>query len=686
MKKILLKTSLIFALVAIAVSPFVIFGVMSASSATLMPDKSPKIANIFFRWDITTAEAKDLARWDVLLVDMEVQTYSPNSLKLIRQYNPDIKILAYLASQEIRGDSGNLPGTLRKKFYDQIPSSWWLRDKDGNQIQWWPGNPILNVTHKCPTVGGQKYYDMIPWFVKNEIMSTGLWDGVFYDNVWEGIDFLEDFNIDLDRNGSPESRAVLSSEWKKGMTTLLSNSRNVLGPDAIILGNGGDGYYKYINGSLYEHFPDHGWSWFLNKYRFISKEGYSPAIGIINTNVKNTGDQDNYQKMRYGLTSSMLGDGFFSFDNGDQSHTEIWWYDEYEAYLGQAQGDPVNILSGSSTIKEGVWRRDFEKGVALVNSTNRSYTVDLYEEFEKLHGKQDPRVNDGSIINKVVLPAHDGIILLKTQDVQNILNTSYVNGSFARIFDAWGNVKRSGFFSYVSTFSGGTEVMVTDVNRDGKVELIMADESSISIYDYNANLLHKFYPYEKHFDQGINFDVADLDNNGTNEIITGTENGGGPHIRVFNSSGKLINPGFFAYAKNFRGGVDIAVGDLDGNGTKEIVAGAGVGGGPHVRVFNKDGKLINPGFFAYDPTFRGGVNVAVGDLDGDNHDEIVTGPGNGGSPHVKVYDQNGQEKMGQFFAFDRNSRSGVDVSIADLDSDGTQEIIATTSDVFSIGF
>ena len=48
--------------------------------ATLNFSKSPKIANMFFRWDITEAEAKQLARWDILIVDMEVQHHGVHIL------------------------------------------------------------------------------------------------------------------------------------------------------------------------------------------------------------------------------------------------------------------------------------------------------------------------------------------------------------------------------------------------------------------------------------------------------------------------------------------------------------------------------------------------------------------------------------------------------------------------------
>jgi hypothetical protein len=100
---------------------------------------------------------------------------------------------------------------------------------------------------------------------------------------------------------------------------------------------------------------------------------------------------------------------------------------------------------------------------------------------------------------------------------------------------------------------------------------------------------------------------------------------------------------FFAYDFLFAGGVNVAVGDVDGNGVGDIITGAGPGGGPHVKVFRGDSGLEYSSFFAYDIAFTGGVTVGAGDFGGDNGGtpggagsaEIVTGAGPGGGPHVK---------------------------------------------------
>ena len=100
-----------------------------------------------------------------------------------------------------------------------------------------------------------------------------------------------------------------------------------------------------------------------------------------------------------------------------------------------------------------------------------------------------------------------------------------------------------------------------------------------------------------------------LNNDGSAEIIVSNGKNLEPRVKIFSNDGTLKNS-FLAYDKNFRGGVYVALGDIDGDGEKEIVTGAGAGGGPQVRIFNSLGAA-KLSFFAYDKNFRGGVKVAV---------------------------------------------------------------------------
>src|SRR5262249_21984946 len=135
--------------------------------------------------------------------------------------------------------------------------------------------------------------------------------------------------------------------------------------------------------------------------------------------------------------------------------------------------------------------------------------------------------------------------------------------------------------------------------------------------------------------------------------------GGGPHVRAF--SGASPNTelrSFFAYAANFTGGVNVAAGDVTGDGKAEIITAPGAGGGPHVKVFSSAGALLKS-FFAYSPTFAGGVTVAARDVDGDGRADVVTGAGAGGGPHVRAFRGTNLSPLHSFFAFDPDFLGGV---------------------------
>jgi len=100
---------------------------------------------------------------------------------------------------------------------------------------------------------------------------------------------------------------------------------------------------------------------------------------------------------------------------------------------------------------------------------------------------------------------------------------------------------------------------------------------------------------------------------------------------------------FFAFEPELRNGVFLAGGDLTGDGLAELIAGGGPGGGPRVRAF--DGKaLVQTGsqvdaarFVVSGPSRRGGVRVAVKDLDGDDLADLVVGAGPCGGSRVTAY-------------------------------------------------
>lgn len=194
----------------------------------------------------------------------------------------------------------------------------------------------------------------------------------------------------------------------------------------------------------------------------------------------------------------------------------------------------------------------------------------------------------------------------------------------------------------------------------------------IKIMTTDGNVFKEFFAYSPSFTGDINVAVGDLEGNGVEEIVTGAGPGGGPHVRVFDING-FVQRQFFAYSSSFRGGVNIAVADVLGDGGDEIITGPGPGEKPEVKIFDNNGNLVSS-FLAYSEGFTGGVSVAAGDFNHDGKAEIVTGAGPGGGPHVRIFDSQGNV-ISQFFAFNEIFRGGVNVTAGDLHTDGQDEII-----------
>ena len=157
--------------------------------------------------------------------------------------------------------------------------------------------------------------------------------------------------------------------------------------------------------------------------------------------------------------------------------------------------------------------------------------------------------------------------------------------------------------------------------------------------------MQDFFAFESTFRGGVNVAAGDVNGDGFADLILAPGDGGGPRVKVVSGKDGTVLADFFALAdQNFRGGVNVAAGDVDGDGLADVVVTAANGGGPRVAGFS--GASLRPGstptklfndFFALDPTIRTGAAVAVGDVDGDGLSDITVSGGPAGSQQVAVF-------------------------------------------------
>ena len=298
---------------------------------------------------------------------------------------------------------------------------------------------------------------------------------------------------------------------------------------------------------------------------------------------------------------------------------------------------------------------------------------------------------------QVTIPAVDGTVAQSGR----IVAVGSGTGSRVTVYDALTGAVRYSFDAFEPSVTSGVSVATADTNGDGFDDIIVGAGNGggprVVIFDGSVQdrttanrgtILADFFAYEDTFRGGVIVAAGDVNGDGFEDVVAGTGVGGGPRVRVF--SGVDLAPGastpnpikdFFAYEDTFRGGVNVAASDINGDGFADLIAGAGNGGGPRVRTFDSKTNALTADFFAYEDTFRGGVFVAAGNVTPDGRVNIVTGTGPGGGPVVRVFDaqtpQN-RDTAPAFNAFDGNVRTGVRVATNDFGPDGFDELVAAT--------
>jgi hypothetical protein len=221
------------------------------------------------------------------------------------------------------------------------------------------------------------------------------------------------------------------------------------------------------------------------------------------------------------------------------------------------------------------------------------------------------------------------------------------------------------------------KVKVGIANANQKIYAAAA-QGIVKLYDGGTNANIHTYPAFAGWAGEVRVAIADINNDSTPDIIAAAGVGGGPRVTAISGANGMVLGDFFAYGITFTGGVFVAAGDVNGDSKADIITGAGAGGGPSLRIFDGS-KLpsvsVLTEFYAYDSKFTGGITVAAGDVNADGKSDVITGKGPGDTTRVHVYLAGNPANLAHDFDAIPGFVGGIYVSAGDVSGDGKAEVV-----------
>ena len=504
-------------------------------------------------------------------------------------------------------------------------------------------------------------------------------------------------NLYVQYNGSPVSVEDTGQTYKYGQLELnapgateLRSTINNMGMNEYLRGLGEVPSSWPANGlkaqvvaarSYAEYKLEHGSTFLYGDTRDQNYVGYAKETGSGGNNwVAAVNDTGNEMATYQGAVIQ----AFYASSSGGYTENSENVFVQSLPYL-RGVPDPYDAANGQNSLHS--WTRDISLSdmQSWVNSSNTT-SVGTLQSIEFLQ----PLGVSGRVIKKVD-DTHGGVRITGSDGVKRMSGDSFrsvINAASGKN-ELPSSLMRLGGVSPYGAFSGGVFVAAGPLGGNANRVVTGADAGGgphVRVFDADGNPTGvEFMAYDPHFSGGVRVAVCNFGGN-TDEIVTAPGPGGGPHVRVFSASGTADGGGFMAYDQHFTSGLYVACGDVDAsNPGDEIITGAGAGGGPHVRTFTKDGTPLGGGFMAYDQHFTGGVRVAAAGS------TIVTGPGPGGGPHVRLFTGSGGEGIG-WMAYAPDFTGGVYVAGGNVTGDDAPEVITGAGDaggphvrVFTLG-
>jgi hypothetical protein len=322
-----------------------------------------------------TAALDAISRYDEVILDVNpITPYRPALLGELRARNPDLRALAYLTATyswpAADPDSLNHVPTRYRRLVRDL-GGFLYNSVDGQEF----AECNINLARRDGS-GRFIVAEALADFYASAILGNGPWDGMFIDTFCSSMLWMQDATHQADyvRAGYP-TLAAFDAAWGAATDTLARRLRRQVAPGTLLVGNCiGALHRDVLNGGMRENFPQQGggtWTTNMlqdpNGYFADDRDFVPPAQNYLSSWVVGGASAPysavNARKVRYGLASASLGEGYGVFGPFDRNSItapyHLWWYDEYAVdvvtgrsatdlahthWLGMPRGGPYQMI------------------------------------------------------------------------------------------------------------------------------------------------------------------------------------------------------------------------------------------------------------------------------------------------------------------------------------------------------
>ena len=255
------------------------------------------------------------------------------------------------------------------------------------------------------------------------------------------------------------------------------------------------------------------------------------------------------------------------------------------------------------------------------------------------------------------------------------------------VMDASSGTELGGFFPYGNNVQTGARVAAADLNGDRKAEILAVPLGSGRVSVFGPGGGEPSRTYQAFGDEaigGASIATGDVVGDSHQELVAAASTPGGVQVKVIDVQTGATLTSLHPYSTAAVTTPEVAVGDVDGDGHGDIVLLAQLADGTQLRALTGDGRQL-ASFFVLEPGIVPGASLAVGDVDGDHRAEVVLGGGptttapwpplaNGPDQRVAIYRLDGT-RIGGFSAYPGLFQGGVRVALADVQRNGRPAMI-----------